>query len=369
MDPRRIGQPRFIASCRNEGHCEAMTVNKPPNRLSMPAEWEPQDAIWLSWPHNIETWPSNLREAQGEFADLARTIASTQPVKILCGDELLPDAQNRIGEVRDLEWVAIATNDAWARDYAPTFVQDLAANSLVAIDWHYNAWGGKYPPYEKDQQVAQRVARHLGIESVSPDLCFEGGGLEINQNGLVISTQTCALDPHRNPGKSLTDVEQLFQKFLGATHTVWLTGDAIEGDDTDGHIDQLARFTDNETVVYAWSDDPFDRQQPLLARNLRELKVGLSEAGSEFRLVPLPIPQPIRLSDRRIPASYCNFLICNHLVVVPQFQQKAADEKAIKILTSLFPKRDVVGLSSLHLSVGLGSFHCLSQQQPSLAGT
>jgi agmatine deiminase len=345
-----------------------MLVSEAPRHFAMPAEWEPQELVWFSWPHNLETWPSNLRKAQDEFAVLVKTIASTQPVKVLCGDELLPGAQKQMGDVGEIEWVGIPTNDAWARDYAPTFVRDLATQSLVAIDWHYNAWGGKYPPYDNDQRVAQRVAQHLEIECVSPDLCFEGGGLEINQTGLFISTRTCALDPNRNPGKSLTEIESQFRRFLNAETIIWLTGDAIEGDDTDGHVDQLARFTDNETIVYAWTEDALDRQQPLLARNLQDLKTGLSNHDLKARLVPLPIPRPIRLFDRRIPASYCNFLICNELVVVPQFQQKHADERAIEILKPLFPTRDVIGLNSLHLSVGLGSFHCLSQQQPSLSG-
>lgn len=237
---------------------------------------------------------------------------------------------------------------------------------MTAIDWHYNAWGGKYPPFDDDQKVAPRVAETLAIESISPDLCFEGGAIEISEAGVLLCTRSCAFDPNRNPGKSLNEVEQIFQKYLGAKQIVWLSGDAIEGDDTDGHIDQLARFTDEKTIVYAWSA-PDDPQHAGLAQNLEDLKTGLARLDlGEIRLIALPMPAPITRRERRVPASYCNFLIANGVVIVPQFGEADCDRQAIEILTTLFPGRDVVGLNSLNLSVGLGSFHCLSQQQPAM---
>ena len=329
----------------------------------MPAEWEPQSAIWLSWPHNGETWPENLREAQSEFVRLAETIAATQQVWVMAGGREIEQARRRFNLKANIEIVGIETNDAWARDYAPTFVKN-EAGELIAINWIYNAWGGKYPPFDTDQKVAREVAEHLKIPVVSPKFCFEGGAIEVNDLGVLLCTKSCALDPNRNAGMSLSQAESILNQHLGTEKIIWLSGDAIEGDDTDGHIDQLARFADRNTIVYAWSERADDPQLEPLGRNLGELQSQLNSHGlSEVELISLPIPAPIEFHGRRIPASYCNFLITNELVIVPQFEVKE-DAQAIAILKPLFPSRSVIGLPSRNLSVGLGSFHCLSQQQP-----
>ncbi len=334
----------------------------------MPPEWHPQAAIWLSWPYNKETWPENLAAAQAEFVAVAKTIAQHQPVKILCAGEAKRQVEVAMARVSNIELIEIPTNDAWARDYAPTFVIQTNESSksadLVAINWHYNAWGGKYPPFDADQAVSAAVAKHLNIDCVSPALCFEGGAIEINESGILLSTRSCAFDPKRNPDITIEEVERIFSEHLGAKKTVWLAGDAIVGDDTDGHIDQLARFTDDQTIVYAWCEDS-DPQVAGLSRNLMDLKTGLEKADvSNCRLIALPIPDPKTFCGRRIPMSYCNFLICNDVVLVPQFGSQEHDENALAILKPLFPNRSVIGLDSINLSVGLGSFHCLSQQQP-----
>lgn len=343
-------------------------------QCKMPPEWYPQVATWVSWPHNQETWPENLKLAQSEFVDFVRCIAQVQPVKILCGGAAMPQASQFFVSSSSIELVPIPTNDAWVRDYGPTFVwadhlEGATPTQLVAIDWQYNAWGGKYPPYDKDQQVAGLVAAKLGLNSHQPKLCFEGGGIEVNASGLMLCTRSCAFDINRNPHQSEFEIADLFRQLLGVNEIIWLAGDAIEGDDTDGHIDQLARFIDDQTIVYAWSNDPHDAQYPLLERNRQDLVAGLQRIGrSDVKLVPLPIPPAMVKFDRRIPASYCNFLICNGLVVVPQFDSPSDDEVALKTLSELFPDRQVLGLASLNLTVGLGSFHCLSQQQPGLPG-
>lgn len=339
----------------------------------MPAEWQPQSAVWLSWPHNVETWPDNLLQAQSEFVEFAKTIAATQQVFVLASaaardldPTLVEAARDAFADISNLTVVDIATNDAWARDYAPTFVvkNDASEKSLMAIDWRYNAWGGKYPPFDDDQKVCQQVAEHLRIPCVNPNFCFEGGAIEVNESGVLLSTKSCALDPNRNPNHSIEEVDTLLSNMLGTTKHIWLTGDSIEGDDTDGHIDQLARFVNDETIVYAWAEDETDSQFEGLKKNRNNLRRELNSKGLEhYQLVPLPIPRKIELHGRRIPASYCNFLITNELVVVPQFGEPE-DAKAVQILKPFFPKRLVVGLVSLNLSVGLGSFHCLSQQQP-----
>lgn len=329
----------------------------------MPPEWLTQAATWFSWPHNVETWPQNLAEAQTEFSELVRHVSQFQPVRVLVSDNARASAQEQIGFHPNVELVAVPTNDAWARDYAPTFVRG-GRGDLIAIDWHYNAWGGKYPPFDQDQKVAERISEYLGIGRIAPGLCLEGGAIEVNGAGIVLSTLSCVLDPNRNASKSLQEIESILCHHLGVRECIWLSGDAIEGDDTDGHIDQLARFTDQETIVYAWSDDPADPQVAQLEQNLSDLKRGLQAAGQgHYRLIPLTIPGPVECTGVRIPASYCNFLIANGLVVVPQFGEPE-DARALQTLKPLFPDREVIGLPSRNLSVGLGSFHCLSQQQP-----
>jgi agmatine deiminase len=329
-----------------------------------PAEWLPHEATWLSWPRNADTWPRNLREAQSEFIQLVKAIASDEPVRVMAGHGSDFDAASQsLRGIRDVEIVPIQTNDAWARDYAPTFVVNRTDGKLTALNWHYNAWGGKYPPYEDDQQVARKIAEYLNCKLVTIDLCLEGGALEIDATGLLLCTKSCAFDPHRNPNLSPGEIEQRIIAPLHAKSAIWLTGDAIVGDDTDGHIDQLARFTPNGSILYAWSERLNDSQQVGLARNLEDLRNGLAEMGRNDSLVPLPLPSPVRLFDAQLPASYCNFYITNGSVIVPAYGD-SNDDQARGIIAEHFPGRHTILLPSVNLSVGLGSFHCLTQQQP-----
>ena len=328
--------------------------------FSMPAEWQPHAATWLSWPQNVETWSQNLALAQAEFRQLVETIARFEPVNLMVGDI---DAKRLKFSSCNVNLIPIATNDAWARDYAPTFVKD-SAGQLKSIDWFYNAWGGKYPPFDQDQKVASRIAQYLEIENQSVDLCLEGGALEINSKGTLITTRSCTLAKNRNPEASQKEVEAIFRKHLGATNIVWLPGNAIEGDDTDGHIDQLARFTNDRTIVHAWTAEGNDLRRPAIERNIDVLKAAMTKIDGECRFVPLPIPDPIHYCDLVLPASYCNFVILNDAVIVPQFDQANADSNAVMVLKEQFPNHEIVPLPSKNLTVGLGSFHCLSQQQP-----
>ncbi len=331
--------------------------------LTMPAEWERQSAIWLSWPHNRETWPDNLEAAQREFFDLVQAIATTERVMVMVDFTQGEPAVKTMRSWENVTCVDISTNDAWARDYAPTFALD-SRGALVAVDWEYNAWGGKYPPYDLDQQVAKRVAGYLGIAHASPSFCFEGGAIEVNDCGVLLCTRSCALNPNRNPEMDLPQVESIFKQYLGAKICLWLTGNAIEGDDTDGHIDQIARFVNSTTIVVAADGGNQDLQSERLKQNHCDLRQQLEFNGLEhYQVVSLPLPSPFQFCGRTIPASYCNFLITNERVIVPQFGV-GEDEQALQILAPLFPNRQIIGLASRNLAVGLGSFHCLSQQQP-----
>lgn len=344
----------------------------------MPAEWLPHAATWVAWPHNPDTWPGHLADAQREYIDLVAAIAADEPVMVLAGPEHAetinsawadypPEVRNRIRHVE------IPTNDSWARDFAPTFVTNPHSQGLAAVDWYYNAWGGKYPPFDLDQQVAAKMVDQMpddlrppgGLIHAPQPLCLEGGALEIDQTGLLLCTRSCALDPNRNPGATAQSVTEVLCRALGATQVIWLEGDALTGDDTDGHIDQLARFTPTGAILYAWTDDPRDPQSAGLARNLDDLKKGLAQLERNDRLVPLPLPDPVIVDGVQIPACYCNFYITNHSVLVPQFGARQDDE-ALRIIGNEFPGRAVVPLDSKFLTVGLGSFHCLTQQQPAV---
>lgn len=347
----------------------------------MPPEWHPHSALWLAWPHNEETWPANLLEAQGEFLQLVSAIAEVQPVVVIapesCGDELL--AAWRLMPkflAGGIQLENIATNDAWMRDYGPTFVINENTKGLAAIDWHYNAWGGKYPPYDDDQKVAQQIVHRMpssmqpesGCCYVHEELCVEGGALEINEDGVLLCTRSSIVNANRNPAASIEQVELNLKSNLGAEQVIWLSGDtasgpALLGDDTDAHIDQLARFVPGGAVVHSWTDDETDAQYLPLKQNLEDLQNGLSAARLDYRLVPLPLPDPVEFDGSRLPATYCNFCITNRSVIVPQFNQPQ-DPFALDTLRPLFPGRQVIGLPSTNLSVGLGSFHCLTQQQP-----
>jgi agmatine deiminase len=343
----------------------------------MPAEWYRHDATWVSWPHNRDTWPTNLPAAQREFVQLVHAIATDEPVAIMAGREMAEEVRSAIDhlESRGNIWIAnLPTNDAWARDYAPTFVINHQLSRIVAVNWQYNAWGGKYPPFDDDRLIARRMMtqfpdeiRPVGGCGYHPvDLIMEGGAIEIDESGVLLCTRSCVLNANRNPGVAVADVEREFMDTLGATRVVWLSGDAIVGDDTDGHIDQLARFAPGGKIVYAWTNDATDPQRTSLESNLADLLRACTELSLNYDLVPLPLPNPVMLNGNRLPASYCNFYITNRSVLVPQFDQPQ-DAAARIILGKLFPERRIVGCPSINLSVGLGSFHCLTQQQPSLA--
>lgn len=351
------------------------------SQLTMLPEWAPQSATWLTWPSNTDTWSQNLEQAQDEFTGLVHAIATHQCAYVMCGgsnngnsaqQQIIDQHRDRLTrqQIQNIRLIDIPTNDAWARDYGPTFVK--SGDQLHSIEWNYNAWGGKYPPFDLDQQVATRIAQELQIKNHKAGICLEGGALEINSKGVLLVTRSSIFDVNRNPITRQTEIETVFKRYLGAKQIVWLPGDTTDstnsppviGDDTDGHIDQLARFTDDQTIVYAWSEDTLDPQRPALEENLEELKRQMSAIDCDCRFVPLALPPAIEYCGLRIPASYCNFVITNDAVLVPQFSAPSSDHTAAERLTKLFPNRRIILLPSKNLTVGLGSFHCLTQQQP-----
>jgi agmatine deiminase len=338
-----------------------------------PAEWEPQAAVWLSWPRNPETWPGKFEPVPAEFAQFARAIADYEPVHILAGGSVMGQARKLVGDVKNITLHDVETNDSWCRDHGPSFLTASAPTSPfprlqpALVDWEYNAWGGKYPPFDLDNQVPQRVAEISGRRRFATGIILEGGAIEGNGQGTILTTESCLLNPNRNPQLGRDDLERYLRDYLGARKVLWLRGGEVAGDDTDGHIDQLARFVGPRTIVCATCDDPSDENYGPTHQNLVELQQMTDEDDRPLEVVPLPLPPPLYYSEQRLPASYCNFLIVNGAVLVPQFGDRPADERACAILRELMPHREIRGLPSLDLVWGLGSFHCLSQQECAVA--
>jgi agmatine deiminase len=350
-----------------------------------PAEWERHAATWVSWPRNPDTWPGNFEVVPGRFAELVRTIAKFEPVHILAGGErVMADAQKHVGNHPNVKLLDIETNDAWCRDHGPMFlVREKGADPIcrngppdashkwgltpfrepALVDWEYNAWGGKYPPFDKDNAVPRQIASLCHRRRFVPGIILEGGSVEGNGRGTILTTESCLLNPNRNAGLSRSETETYLADYLGATKVLWLPRGELAGDDTDGHIDQLARFVNPTTIVAAWEDDPADVNHEPLHMNFEHLSEMTDQDGNRFTIIRLPLPKPKFYGEHRLPACYCNFYIANDCIIVPQFDD-AADAVAIKILQELCPDRAVIGVPSLDLVWGLGSFHCLTQQEP-----
>lgn len=331
----------------------------------MPAEWEPHAATWLSWPHNPATWPGKFEPIPGVYAKLVETLARHERVRILAGGaEVMRQARDMVGRLDNVELFDIPTNDCWMRDHGPTFLVGQTALEPALVDWEYNAWGGKYPPFDLDNRVPTELARRLDRRRFAPGIVLEGGAVDVNGKGTLLTTEQCLLNPNRNPNLSRAEIEQYLADYLAAPHVLWLAG-GIVGDDTDGHIDELARFVNPTTVVAAVESDPADENYAPLQDNLARLRGFRDQDGRPLDVIPLPMPAPIHHAGQRLPACYANFYIANGLVVVPQFNDPA-DAAAVQTLARLFPDRQVIGLPAVDLAWGLGAYHCITQQEPRL---
>jgi agmatine deiminase len=340
----------------------------------MPAEWEPHAATWLCWPHNPETWPGCMAEAEHEFTGFVAALAACERVEILVQSaEHGADVRERLGsaDVREgtgstgVRLHVVPTNDSWLRDIGPTFVwraQAGGGRELVAVDWIFNSWGGKYPPWDLDDAVAGAIAGLAGAARDRSVLTLEGGALEVDGEGTLLATRSSVLNPNRNPGWSREAAEAELRARLGVTQIAWVDG-ALPGDDTDGHIDQLARFVDPGRVVSIRTRDPGHPAAAALAECRKQLEGVRDARGRTLEVIALPVPDPIETPEGLLPASPLNFLIANGAVLVPVFQAES-DAEALRALAALFPRHRIVPIPSRTLSRGLGSAHCLSQQQP-----
>jgi agmatine deiminase len=274
----------------------------------------------------------------------------------------MQQAKALIGELSNVTFWDIPTNDAWIRDYGPTCLLGPADQPPALIDWGYNAWGGKYPPFDLDDVVPQHIGRRQGRRIFEPGIILEGGAIEVNGHGSLLTTEQCLLNPNRNPQLSKADVERYLREYFNVTNVLWL-GRGIEGDDTDGHIDELARFVNPTTVVAPLEEDEKDPNFEPLRENFDRLKSMRDQNGRPFAVTPLPMPRAMFHDGQRLPASYCNFYIANGVVIAPVFDDPA-DAPAMDLLRSLFPGREVIELPARDLVWGLGAFHCITQQDP-----
>ncbi|MGA2889776.1 MAG: agmatine deiminase family protein [Terracidiphilus sp.] len=343
----------------------------------MPAEWERHEATWLAWPHNPEDWPGKFQTIPWLYAEIVRLLAAHELVHLLVGDD---NSQKRASSILEraganLDRVifhAWPTNRGWTRDSGPIFVRNTEGKFGI-INWHFNAWA-KYSDWQLDDQVPGRVTELLGLPEWQPTiqlengekrrLVLEGGSIDTNGTGILLTTEECQLSQvqERNPGVSRQQLEQAFHDFLGIDQVIWLNC-GIAGDDTHGHIDDVTRFVAPTTIVTATEPDRSDSNYAPLAENLQRLKAARTIDDKHFDLVELPMPRPVIFRGQRLPASYANFYIANELVLVPTFHDPN-DRVALNTLAEVFPGREVIGIQSVDLVWGLGTLHCMTQQQP-----
>jgi agmatine deiminase len=344
----------------------------------MPAEWASHRGTWLSWPHKEASWPGKFAPVPGVFVEIVRHLAPQEEVHINVLDEAMAAGVRQLlaaaGVALDRRSGPGAvvfhhnpTNDAWCRDHGPIFLQRETASGRreqAIVDWGYNAWGGKYPPFDLDDVIPTRIGKQYGIRVFEPGIVMEGGSLDVNGRGTLLTTESCLLNPNRNPGLTRQQLEQYLRDYLGVTHILWL-GDGIEGDDTDGHVDDLTRFTDPTTVVTVIEEDPRDPNYAPLRENLERLRGMRDQDGQPLQVITLPMPPAMFQDDQRLPASYANFYIANNVVLLPAYHPPS-DEIARQALQRCFPTRKVIPLASTDLVWGLGSFHCVTQQWPAI---
>ena len=341
---------------------------KPSGAARMPAEWEPHEATWLAWPWDPDTWPGVFERIAPVWGAMVRALREGEIVRILSRGPSMDDAIRAVldGDLGGTELVRCPTTDVWVRDYGPTFVL-AEAGSCQMVDWTFNAWGGKYSWMEADDAVPEELAEILGMPRVRPDVVLEGGSIDVDGEGTLLTTEACLLHPNRNAGKGKTELEVVFREFLGVEQTIWL-GEGILGDDTDGHVDDLTRFVAPGRVVTAVEEDPADENYLALRVNRERLEGARDAHGRRLEIADLPMPRPVVhvLPDGErllCPASYANFYVGNASVLVPTFRGDR-DATALGILADCFPGRRVVGIDSFDLVLGLGSVHCVTQQQP-----
>jgi len=332
----------------------------------MPAEWEPHAATWLAWPHERRDWPGKLTTIPWVYAEVVRHLVGGERVRILVRDARTERAAQRVlrragVDPTRVDFYRVPTDRSWTRDFCPLFVR--RDGEVALTNWKFNGWA-KYPNWRRDDAVPDRLARLLGRRQWKLEVVLEGGSIDVNGCGTLLTTEECLLSPvqARNPRLSRAELEDVLGRHLGVRKVLWL-GRGIAGDDTHGHVDDLARFVDPRTVVVVAEDDPSDANYEPLRENRDRLAEMTDQDGTPLRIVTLPMPAPLFFDGQRLPASYANFYVGNDVVLVPTFND-ARDRDALATLAGLFPSRRVVGIHAVDLVWGLGTLHCMTQQEP-----
>lgn len=352
---------------------KAIFAEETPRRLGyhMPAEWEKHEAIWLSWPYDLDSFPE-IEKVEMAYLSIIKAIHESEIVNLLVKDELMLNSvvdllkreSVNLGKIR---FHVMSYADVWFRDYGPTFVvnRDYEAekNKLAMVTWTFNVWGEKYPEMMSDSRIPCIINDDLKLECFIPGIVMEGGSIDVNGCGTVLTTEQCLLNKNRNPSLSKKEIEGYLGEYLGVSKVIWLK-EGIAGDDTDGHVDDIARFVDPTTVLCAYEDNPEDENYPILKGNYELLLNERDQDGHPLTVIKLPMPGRVG-RERRLPASYANFYIGNHVVIVPIFGHKN-DNVALKIIQEAFPERKIVGINCIEMVEGLGTIHCISQQQPAV---
>ncbi len=338
----------------------------------MPAEWERHEATWIAWPHEKTDWPGKFVPIPWVYGEIVKRLARVERVRILISDAAAEKAARRVlrksgADLAGVEFLRVPTDRSWTRDYGPIFVRN--ANGEVGITrWRFNGWA-RYDNYKKDDAATAKILPRLKLRTWEPThlgrrVVLEGGSIDVNGAGTLMTSEECHLSAtqQRNPGFTRADLETVFGDYLGAQHVIWLKR-GIAGDDTHGHVDDLARFVNPTTIVAVVEEDKSDENYEPLRENLALLREMRDQDGRPLRIETLPMPQPVVFDGQRLPASYANFYIANELVLVPTFNDPK-DRVALETLARLFPDRQVVGIACVDLVLGLGTLHCMTQQQP-----
>lgn len=335
-----------------------------------PAEWEAHRATWLAWPHNAETWPGVLPEAEKAFGAIALALGEVEALEILVPDARIEERARstlrRAGLAEaSFRFHTVPTDDSWIRDTGPIFL--TGSSGLAAADFRFDAWGEKYPPWESDDRVGEEVARRAGAALFSASFVLEGGSIDGDGQGTLLTTESCLLEARKEPERDRATMEARLAAYLGISQVIWLTGEVV-GDDTDGHVDDLARFVAPGRVVAGRETNPHDPNHAPLEENLSRLARARDARGRSFEVVELPMPSPVVAGGQRCPASYLNFYVANGRVLVPTFGVPE-DERALAVLASLYDDREVVAIPARTLVMGFGAIHCLTQQEPRVVAT
>ena len=344
-------------------------LTKTPKELGyyFPAEFAQHEATWLSFPHKEASWPGKIDSIYPKYSQFVKELALSEKVRINVNNEsmkafALMHFQQAGVDMSRVEFFIHPTNDAWCRDHGPAFLLNTNTSEKAIVDWGYNAWGNKYPPYDLDDIIPTLIAKQFNLPVFYPEIVMEGGSVEFNGKGTLLTSTACLLNPNRNPHLNQSQIEKYLCDYYGAEQILWVD-EGIIGDDTDGHIDDTVRFVNENTVLTVVEENKNDENYTLLQHNLKQLKQMRLLNGRQLNIIELPMPDTVIYDGQSLPASYANFYIANKSVIVPTYRC-AKDDKALQIIQQCFPDRKVIGIDSTDIIWGLGSFHCLSQQEP-----